>query len=114
MDDEFKELLKEFSPGVSREDFLEFDDGVDTCEPVVNTETIGWREQMRFESIQSIISPEQGKEFESEEDHDPEEDAVEVESTLISSAHTLVMLDQLQEFFEANDEENDCLTLCGI
>ena len=107
LDEELNELLKELSPGVSAEEFVEFDDGVDICEPVVNTQSVGWREQMRFESIQSVISPERSNESESEEDTNLEEDALEVESTPVSSAEALTMLDQLQEFFEANDEEDD-------
>ena len=79
---------------------------MDTCEPVVRTDSVDWREQMRFESIQTVINPERRDESESEED--PEEDAVEVDSTLINSSQALMMLDQLHDFFEVYEDEDDC------
>ena len=42
VDHEFEELLQELSSDVTVEEFLEFDDCVDTCEPV----TLKWTHHM--------------------------------------------------------------------
>ena len=40
VDHEFEELLQELSSDVTVEQFLEFDDCVDTCEPEVNISSV--------------------------------------------------------------------------
>ena len=47
----------ELSPGVSVGEFLGFDDGEDTYEPVINVDCVNWWEQIRFKSIQSVVNP---------------------------------------------------------
>ena len=42
------------------------------------------------------------------EDLTPEEDVVEIESTLLSSSEAFMILNQLQEFIEAEEEKETC------
>ena len=54
VDREFEELLQELSSDVTVEEFLEFDDCVDTYEPVVSTSSLDWREDYEL-SISSQL-----------------------------------------------------------
>ena len=56
VDHEFEELLQELSSDVTVEEFLEFDDCFDTCEPEGNTSSVDWREELQAKCIQSVIN----------------------------------------------------------
>ena len=47
IDHEFEELLQELSSDVTVEEFLEFHDCVNTCEPEVNIPSVDCREELR-------------------------------------------------------------------
>ena len=57
VDHEFDELLQELCSDGTVEEFLEFDNRVDTCEPVMNTLSVDWRQRLRAEWFQSVINP---------------------------------------------------------
>ena len=46
---EFDELLQELCSDPTIQEFLEFDDCVGTCEPVVKTFSVYWRQELRAE-----------------------------------------------------------------
>ena len=48
--------MSKLSSDVRVEEFLEFDDCVDTCEPEVNRSCVSWREELRAKCIQSVTS----------------------------------------------------------
>ena len=54
VDHGFEELLQEVSSDVIVEEFLEFDDCVDRCQPEVNTSCVDWREELLAKCIQSV------------------------------------------------------------
>ena len=111
LDIEFNDLLKELCPDVTENEFLEFDDNVDTCEPSVNTQSVDWREELRFDCIQSVIEPSVQLDNEIESDPEEEEDSqdpMEIDDDpVITSSEALRMLDQLQ-IFARNDVDLSC------
>ena len=55
VDHEFEELLQELSSDATVEEFREFDDCVDKCDPPeMNTSSVDWREELRAKCIQSV------------------------------------------------------------
>ena len=110
VDHEFEELLQELSSDVTVEEFLEFDDCVDTCEPEVNTSSVDWREELRAKCIQSVTNQNVEPDDNCSESEDNEEDAMEIDSkSAVSSDEALAMLDRLLVFYEENDAENEIL-----
>ena len=107
VDHEFEELLQELVSDVTVEEFLEFDDFADTCEPELNTSSVDWREELRAKCIQNQnVEPDDN----CSESEDNEEDAMEIDSkSAVNSGEALAMLDKLQVFFEENDAENEVL-----
>ena len=57
VDQESDELLQECFSDATVEEFLKFDDYIDTCELAVNTMSVDWRQELRTECIQSVINP---------------------------------------------------------
>ena len=52
---EFEELLQELSSDATVQEFREFDNCVDECEPPeMNTSSVDWREELRAKCIQSV------------------------------------------------------------
>ena len=52
---EFEELLQELSSDATVQEFREFDNCVDECEPPeTNTSSVDWREELRAKCIQSV------------------------------------------------------------
>ena len=85
---------------------MQFDDCVDTCEPAVNIQSIDWREELRFSSIQSVLHTDIDEVVEraSDSEEDGPDDAMEVEGEpAVTSKEALEMLDKLLVFFESND-----------
>ena len=80
VDHEFEELLQELSSDVTVEEFLEFDDCVDTCEPEVNTSSVDWREELRAKCIQSVTNQNVEPDDNCSESEDNEEDEIEIDS----------------------------------
>ena len=112
LDDEFNELLRELCPDVTVDEFVEFDDSVDTCEPAVNLQSIDWREELRFISIQSVLQPhtEEAVETVSDSDEDGPDDVMEVDGEpVVTSKEALEMLDKLLVFMESNDADTEDL-----
>ena len=110
VDHEFEKLLQELSSDVTVEEFLEFDDCVDTCEPEVNTSSVDLREELRAKCIQSVTNQNVEPEDNCYESEDNEEDVMEIDSkSAVNSGEALAMLDKLQVFFEENYAENDVL-----
>ena len=108
---EFEELLQELGSDVTViEEFLEFDDCVDTCEPEVNTSSVDLKEELRAKCIQSVTNQNVEPEDNCYESEDNEEDVMEIYSkSAVNSGEALAMLDKLQVFFEENYAENDVL-----
>ena len=48
--------IQEVCSDVTVEEFLEFDNCVDTCEPEVNTSFVDWREKLQAKYIQSVTN----------------------------------------------------------
>ena len=107
VDHEFEELLQELVSDVTVEEFLEFDDFADTCEPELNTSSVDWREELRAKCIQNQnVEPDDN----CSESEDNEEDAMEIDSkSAVNSDDSLAMLDKSQVFFEENHAENEVL-----
>ena len=75
---------------------------------MVNTWSVGWRQELRSECIQSFINPNV------ESDNDGSDldidEAMEINSKLVVNlGEALAMLDNLQLLFEENDAENEVL-----
>ena len=97
LDTEFSDLLKELCPDVRESEFVEFDDNVDTCEPEVNTQSVDWREELRFDCIQSLIEPSVQPDTEINSDPEEEEDSQDPmdinDDPVITSTEALRLLD---------------------
>ena len=63
---------------------------------MVNTWSVGWRQELRSECIQSFINP----------NVESDNDGSDLD---INSGEVLAMLDNLQLLFEENDAENEVL-----
>ena len=110
VDHKFKKLLQELSSDVTVKEFLEFDDCVNTCEPEVNTPSVGWREELRAKCIQSVANQNIEPDDNCSESDGNEEDTMEIDSkSTMNSGEALAMLDKLQVFFKENDAENEVL-----
>ena len=108
VDHEFEELLQELHSDVTVEEFLEFDDCVDTCESEVNTSSVDWRQEWRTKCIQSVTNQNVEPDNNCCESDDSKKDAMEMDSkSAVNAGEALAMLDQLQVFFEENDAENE-------
>ena len=110
IDHVFDEFLLELCSNATAKESLEFDDCVDTCEPVVNTVSVDWRQGLRAKCIQSVINTN----VESNDDGSGVEedvvDAMEINpKAAVNSGEALEMLDKLQLFFEENDAESEFL-----
>ena len=89
---------------------MEFDDCVDTYEPVVNTLSIDWRQELRAECIQPVINPNVESDDDGSDLEEDVDDAMEINSkSAVNSGEALTMLDILHLFFEENDAENEFL-----
>ena len=109
-DHEFDEFLQELCSNATVEEFLEFDDCVDTCEPVVNTLPVDWRQELRAECIQSVINPNAESEYDGSELEEDVDDAIEINTKpAVNTGIASAMLDKLQFFFDENDEKNEVL-----
>ena len=110
VDHEFDELLEEFCSNATAEEILEFDDCVDTCEPVVNTLSVDWRHELKAKCIQSVINPNVESEYDGSDLEECVDDAIDIKSKpAVNSGEPLAMLDKLQLFFEENDTENEVI-----
>ena len=111
-DHEFEELLQELSSDVTVEEFLEFDDCVDRCEPEVNTSSVDWRENLRAKCTLSVTDQNVEPDDNCSESEDNDEDAMEINSkSAMNSGEALAVLDKLQVFFEENNVENEVLRI---
>ena len=100
VDHEFEELLQELSSDVTVEEFLEFDDCDDTCEPEVNTSSVDWREELQAKCIQSVTNQNVEPDDNCSESKENEEHAREIDSkSAVNSGEALAMLDKLHVFF---------------
>ena len=110
VDHEFDELLQELCSDATVEEFLEFDDCMDTCVPVVNTWSVDWRQVLRARCIQSVINPNIESDDDGSDLEEDVDDAMEINSKpAVNSGEALAMLDKLQLFFEENHAENEVL-----
>ena len=110
VDHEFDKLKQEFCSDATVEKFLEFGDCVDTCEPVVNTLSVDWRQELKVKCIKSVINPNVESDDDGSDLEEDVDDAMEIDSKpAVNSGEALAMLDKLQLFFEENDTENKVL-----
>ena len=90
------------------DEFVKFDNCFDTCEPVVNTLSVNWQQELREECIQSAINLDIEP-----ENSDLEEDTNDMmgidSEPAVSSGKVFEILDKLQVFLEKNDAEYDML-----
>ena len=56
VDEEFSALVKELSSNVSPDEYVDFDAELATAEPGIKTDTLGWRQKVRAECIDSVIN----------------------------------------------------------
>ena len=80
VDHEFEDLSQELNSDVTVEEFLVFDDCVDTFEPEVNTASVDWREELRAKCIQSVNNQNVEVDDNYSESEDNEEDSMEIDS----------------------------------
>ena len=103
-DETVDELKQEFCSDATVEKFLEFGDCVDTCEPVVNTLSVDWRQELRVKFIQSVINPNVESDDDGSDLEEDVDDAMEINSKpAVNLGEALAMLDKLQLLFEEND-----------
>ena len=97
--------LGELCLDTSINDFVSFDDCIDTCQPCVYVESVAWCEELRVESIQAAIHRDaRDKDIDSDEDDDDEDMLMDVKSEKITTTNILTMLEKLQSFFESREE----------
>lgn len=102
-DAEFDELLKELGGDTSVDEFVDFDTDAPTCQPDYDTESVSWRDDLRFHCIQSVINkgiPEEDSNSESDEEFVTEPDNV-------TSIQALDMLEKIRCFFESREINAD-------
>ena len=56
VDEEFSALVKELSPDVSQDEYVDFDPELATAKPGIKIDTLGWRQKARAECIDSVIN----------------------------------------------------------
>ena len=96
-DIEFEELLKELSSDTSTDEFISFDDDVDTCEPAVDTSAVDWRQTLRSECISIVQSESEAPQETIEDDSDIEEEPVDTQARVaVTFSSALEMLDEIQ------------------
>ena len=101
--------LGELCLDTSIDDFVSFDDCIDTCQPCVYVESVAWCEELRVESIQAAIHGDaRDEDIHSDDDDDDDEDVLmDVESEEITATNALEMLEKLQSFFESREVEGE-------
>ena len=99
----------ELCPDISVDDFIDFDAGVDTCEPSVNGNSVSWREDLRDHCIQSVIRKNDTSDPESSESEEDENEDENIDLTPeeITSMEALDLADRLQTFFDIYDVEKE-------
>lgn len=78
---QFEALVSELCPDTHPDDFIDFDNEILTCEPPIDTNSLGWRGKLREECIQHVINPNPNVTIEnvdytvslSDEDEDPDD-----------------------------------------
>ena len=111
-DDEFANLVKEHAGDIDPDDYVDFDKDIAFLMPVVNADSISWRQEIQKEITEKYENPaEEVMNVSSDEDVDEE---IEDSGRIKSASDALQVMDKVIPFSHQFDNEELCESIVKV